>query len=89
MVDNFQLISDFITFDSKHAFYFIQLIRRVKDAPYIGSNSQFVKSYNVYSQEDLQNKKSRIIDLCTRLHARAYIYLISGPMVSVIIHKRS
>lgn len=75
MVDNFDLIGNFITFDNPNEFYFVQIIRRAKDAPYIGSNNQFIKSYNVYSSEDLQNKKLRITDLCTRLDARAYIHL--------------
>lgn len=75
MVDNFDLINNFITFDSPNEFYFIQIIRRAKDAPYIGSNNQFIKSYNVYSHEDLCHKKLRIIDLCNRLDARAYIHL--------------
>lgn len=75
MVDNFDLINDFIKFDSPNEFYFIQIIRRAKDAPYIGSNNQFVKSYNVYSHAELSDKKIRIIDLCNRLDARAYIHL--------------
>lgn len=74
MVDNFDALARFITFDNPREFYFIQIIRRSKDNSEIGSNNQYIKSYNVYSHDDLKNKKTRITDLCTRLNARAYIH---------------
>lgn len=76
MVDNFDLIRDFITFDNPNEFYFVQIIRRAKDNNEIGSNNQFIKSYNVYSHQDLQQRKIRITDLCNKLNARAYIHLV-------------
>jgi hypothetical protein len=74
-VDNFkQIADDIIRFDSPNEFYFVQIIRRAKDAPYIGSNNQFIKAYAVYSIADLMDKRARIVDLCHRLDARAYIH---------------
>lgn len=75
MVDTFDLINDFIAFDNPNEFYFVQIIRRAKDNNEIGSNNEFIKSYNVYSHRDLQQRKIRITDLCNKLNARAYIHL--------------
>lgn len=74
MVDNFDQLAEFITFESVRDFYFVQIIRRAKDVPEIGSNNQYIKSYSVYSSEELLEKKIRIMDLCNRMGARAYMH---------------
>lgn len=74
MVDNFDQLAQFMTFDDAREFYFVQIIRRAKDVPEIGSNNQYIKSYSVYSSQELLDKKIRIIDLCNRMGARAYMH---------------
>lgn len=74
-IDNFDLIiQEILRFESPEEFFFIQIIRRAKDNNQLGSNNQWIKSYSVYSHQDLLEKKIRIIDLCNRLNARAYIH---------------
>lgn len=82
MVDNFDQISEYIKPDEDE-FYYIQIIRRAKDNPQIGSNNQWVKAYNITSRNDLLEKRIRITDLCNKLGARAYIHL--SPRNSHII----
>lgn len=74
MVDNFSLIASIMQFDTPNHFYFLQIIRRAKDVPEIGSNNQFIKAHSIYSVEELMRRKDSIVDLCNKLGARAYIH---------------
>jgi hypothetical protein len=75
MVDNFKQIADFLTFDNEDDFYHLQILKRKKENPEIGSNSYVIRTYCIRSKEHLIEKMVEIINLCTQHNARAYINL--------------
>jgi hypothetical protein len=75
MVDNFKQISKLLRFDNEDQFYFLQIIRRKKENPEIGSNNYVIKPYYIRKTEQLFKNKEEIIELCTKWNARAYINL--------------
>ena len=75
MVDNFKLISDFITFDSDDDFYFMPIMQRAKENPEIGCNNRIIRTYYIKSKEYLSKHEDEIKSLCDLFNARAYIYL--------------
>lgn len=77
-VDNFDKILDFISFNNQDEFYFLQVIQRKKDGnvTQIGNNGyRTIKTYYIYSKEQLQGKRDKIKELCLSNNARAYITL--------------
>lgn len=75
MVDNFGKIKSFLETESDDDFFFLQVLKRKKENPDIGSNSYCLKTYYVSSREYLEKKRKEIIDLCDSNNARAYINL--------------
>lgn len=75
MVDNFDKIKDLIHFDSEDDFYHLQIIKRKKENPEIGSNSYVLKTYYIKSHNELENIKPEVINACQFNNARAYINL--------------
>jgi hypothetical protein len=77
IVDNFNLIDSILEFNSEEEFYFLQILQRRKDDNIVGisSNYRVIKSYYIYSHEELMRRKDKIIELCESNNARAYIYL--------------
>lgn len=75
MIDNFYKISELLKFESEDDFYHLQIIKRKKDNPEIGSNSQVVKTYYVFSIDYFKSIKDEIINLCEFHNARACINL--------------
>lgn len=77
-IDNFELLKDFMSFDSDDEFYFIQILKRKKENPEIPSNHnnvrRTVRSYYVYSKEYLNIIEKEIKLLCETNNARAYIH---------------
>lgn len=60
-------------------FYFIQLIKRSKDNPWVrwinGNNhARCIKTYSIYTKEDLEKRKQEMIDIATVCNARIYIH---------------
>lgn len=75
-VDNFDLVSKLMTFNSDDDFYFCEIIKRKKDNPNDNFHYRlFIASYWITSQADLQSKKDEIINTCIQNNARAYIYM--------------
>jgi len=75
MINNFKKISELLQFDSDDEFYFVQIIKRKKENPELGSNNVVVHSYYISSAEQLLKLENEIA-LLTALHnARAYINL--------------
>lgn len=77
-VNNFDKITDFMSFNNKDEFYFLQVIQRKKDGnvTQVGNNGyRTIKTYYIYSKEQLENKKDKIKELCLSNNARAYITL--------------
>lgn len=51
------------------------IIKRKKDNPHLERNSITIGSYCIRTENDLQKKKIRIMNLCDEENARAYIYV--------------
>ena len=80
LVDNFDKVAKIMEFNSPDDFYFVQIIKRYKD----NKNSDRSKgnyhaggwyedSFRVRSVQELMSLKSKIVDLCNKSNARAYI----------------
>lgn len=77
-VDNFDLLVNNLNFNTKDEFYFLQVIQRKKDGnitPSTHNGYRTIKSYCIYSREQLLNKKDKIKELCIKNNARAYIWI--------------
>lgn len=75
-VDNFDKIKDIMEFNNPNEFYFLQIIQRKKDGniTQVGNNGyRTIKTYYIYSKEQLESKKEKIKELCLKNNARAYI----------------
>lgn len=75
MTNNFDKIKEILKFDSGDDFYHLQIIKRKKENPEIGSNSYVVKTYYIQSHQYLEDKMPEIMNLCDFNNARAYINL--------------
>lgn len=78
IVDNFDLVERLLDFESSDEFYFLQIIQRKKDGnvTQVANNGyRTVKTYYIYSKEQLRSKENKIKELCLRNNARAYITL--------------
>lgn len=75
MVDNFEKIMKLLTFSSEDEFYHLQILKRKKEHPELGSNSQVIKTYYIKSVEHLDAVGPEIVALCDFHGARAYINL--------------
>lgn len=78
-IDNFYVISEYLEFEDKDDFYFLQIIQRKKDGCDVndsGTNGyRRIKTYYIRSVDDLMKRKNKIIELCENNNARAYIHL--------------
>lgn len=75
-INNFDLILDQLSFNNRDEFYFVQVIQRRKDGNeglHVRSRYRLIKSYYIYSKQELIDLKDRIIELCRNNNARAYI----------------
>lgn len=75
MVNNIELISSILVFDSSDDFYHLQIIKRKKENREIGSNSLVIKTYYITSVPHLHSLMKEIITLCEIHNARACINL--------------
>ena len=84
-VDNFNKIKSLLSFKSEDEFYFVQILQRKKDhkdgspVAKVGSNnsSRLIKSYFIYSVEQLDQMRPEIVEVCKTFNARAGINLNS------------
>lgn len=86
MVNNFEQIKKMLTFASEDDFYHLQIIKRKKEHPELGSNSYVVKTYYISSVEYLELKKDEIINLCDFHNARACINLNRRSFEKIAFH---
>ena len=85
-IDNFDLIQNILEFRNEDDFYFLQIIKRKKEHPELGSNNYVLRTYCIRSVEHLENKKDEIIDLCTTHNARAYINPNRRSFENIALH---
>jgi hypothetical protein len=74
-INNLELIKSLLKFESNDDFYHLQIIKRKKEHPELGSNSYIIKTYYIQSLQYLEDKMSEIICLCDFHNARAMINL--------------
>lgn len=86
MINNLELIKSHLQFDSEDDFYHLQIIKRKKEHPELGSNSYVVKTYYVRSVEYLDKKMPEIIALCEFHNARACINLNRRSFEKMAFH---
>lgn len=75
-IDNFDTIRSNLKFNNKNEFYFVQIIQRKKDGNAglrVRNGYRLIRSFYVYSREEFDSLKDRIITLCKNNNARAYI----------------
>ena len=75
-VDNFDIICKMLEFNNPDEFYFLQIIQRKKDGNVTdtGNNGyRTIKTYYIYSVDQLRKKENKIKELCLKNNARAYI----------------
>lgn len=85
MVNNFELIKNYMTFLNERSFYFIQILRRKKENPEQKSYTIPVENFYIFSKEHLDHMMPRIIELCEKNRARAYIKLNCLDAQSVML----
>ena len=86
MVNNFNLISKFLTFESGDDFYFLQILKRKKENPEQTSNSRTIKTYYIDSLEKFFKLEKEIQTLCELHNARAYINLNKRSYEKIAFH---
>lgn len=86
MVNNFEQIKKMLTFASEDDFYHLQIIKRKKEHPELGSNSCVIKTYYISSVEYLELKKDEIINLCEFHDARACVNLNRRSFEKIAFH---
>ena len=74
-VNNLDQIKSLLDFQSDDDFYHLQIIKRKKEHPDLGSNNVVIKTYYIQSVEYLEMKFNEIQSLCDFHNARAYINL--------------
>ena len=86
MINNFQQISKLLQFRSDDDFYHLQIIKRKKDHPEIGSNSLVIKTYYIKSEDHLAKVEPEIIAMCDFHGARACINLNRRSFEKMAFH---
>ena len=86
MTNNFNQISKLLQFRSDDDFYHLQIIKRKKDHPEIGSNSLVIKTYYIKSEDHLAKVEPEIIALCNFHGARACINLNRRSFEKMAFH---
>ena len=86
MIHNLNQIKTLLKFDSEDDFYHLQIIKRKKEHPELGSNSYIVKTYYVKSLEHLDNIFPEIINICNFHNARACINLNKRSFEKIAFH---
>lgn len=75
MINNSEIIKQFLSFTDKDDFYFLQIFKRRKDNPDLKKDQIVINNFYINSVDDYLEKLSFIIRLCNVENARAYIWL--------------
>ena len=71
MIDNFDKIKSLLRFENDNDFYFLQIIKRKKDNPGLEKSEKTLKNYFIYSLDEFDALKPKVIDFCIENNARA------------------
>lgn len=83
MVDNFELIKNFLEF-KEGEFYFIQIMQRRKENPELSGYNRLIKSYYVDSIEYLNAREEEIKMLCKAFNARVMITINNVDYLDIV-----
>ena len=80
-IDNFDRVAKILQYrDPADEYYFVQITKRRKDNPHDDKRqgnyngiSWFLDSWKIHSVDELMALKPKIIDICNKNNARAYI----------------
>jgi hypothetical protein len=72
MINNFDQIRKTMEFPDKNSFYFLQVLKRRKDNPDLDKDMKHLSDYYIYSLEQFDDLKERVITQCDSENARAY-----------------
>jgi hypothetical protein len=86
MINNLKQIISLLSFDSEDDFYHLQILKRKKEHPDLGSNSYVVKTYYIKSIEHLERVFPEIKSICDFHNARAYINLNKRSFEKIAYH---
>ncbi len=86
MVDNLELIKPLLNFRSEDDFYHLQIIKRKKENPELGSNSYIVKTYSITSIEHLEKVYPEVKAICDFHNARAGLNLNLRSFEKIAFH---
>jgi len=75
MVYNFDIIRDKLIFLNERSFYFIQILKRNKENPDMKGYSELISYFYIFNKEQYDKAIPKIIELCEKHRARAYIKL--------------
>ena len=74
-MNNFENIRKMLSFPDENAFYFLQILKRRKDNPDLGKDMVHIADYYIYSLDQFDELKRKIINQCNAENARAYFRL--------------
>lgn len=74
-IDNIKQLLPFITPVSSDDYYFLQILKRKKENPEIGSNSVVIRNYYIKSQEHLLKIYEDVKAICRATNSRAMLQL--------------
>lgn len=90
VVDNFDMVKKYMTFDTPNDVYFVQVIKRWKDKPGADqwkasgkakgsyhSGAEYLDYYLIHSEKELEDVRKEIIKSANNSNARAYISINS------------
>lgn len=90
MIDNFKLINEILEYNDLNkdtdVYYHLQIIKRKKDIPGLGSNNVLLKAIIIDNEHPLDHFKEDIISLCEYYQARAYINIAPKSKKKTAIH---
>lgn len=78
MVDNFEKVRKLLQFDDPDEFYYISIMQRNKDGVKVASshdNCRRIRTFYVFSLEELDRVTPFIKEICDKINARCYIEL--------------
>lgn len=86
MVNNFEKIKEFLTFNSSDDFYVLFVKKRRKDNPGLKYGEVEIATFYITSIKELEELMPEIISICDATNSRAYINLNSRSFKSIALH---
>lgn len=86
MINNLEQIIPLLDFSDEDTFYHLQILKRKKEHPELGSNSMVVKTYYISSEKYLRDKMPEIIQLCDFHNARGSLNLNKRSFEKMAFH---